>query len=75
MKTGGTKVDLPKASNKSGFKEGDELVCTKSQSCAYTEGGTYVVYKNDKGWLCLQGNDCLEDILSMMVSSFKVLEK
>lgn len=54
------------------FKEGDLLVCIKSMSPAYTEGHTYKVYLNDKGYLCLEGNDGLDDIMSMMVSSFKL---
>jgi len=53
------------------FNEGDLLVCIKSMSHAYTEGHTYEVYLNEKGWKCLEGNDGLEDIVSMMVSVFK----
>ena len=44
MKTGGTQVPVPKAANKTKFNEGDLLVCIKSASPAYTEGGTYQVY-------------------------------
>jgi len=53
------------------FNEGDLLVCIKSMSHAYTEGHTYEVYLNENGWKCLEGNDGLEDIVSMMVSVFK----
>ena len=71
MKTGGTQVPIKKPSNNTKFKEGDVVVCIKSASVAYTEGKTYEVYKNDKGYLCMTGDDGLEDIVSMMVSSFK----
>ena len=47
-------------------------MCIKSMSHAYTEGHTYEVYLNDKGLKCLEGNDGLEDIVSMMVSVFKL---
>ena len=70
-KKGGTQAPIPKASNKVDFGVGDTVVCTKSQSCAYTEGKSYQVYANDKGWKCIKGDDGLEDIVSMMVSSFK----
>ena len=71
MKTGGTQVPVPKASNTTKFEAGDLLECTKGMSPAYKTGETYEVYLNDKGWKCLKGGDGLEDIISMMVSSFK----
>ena len=71
MKTGGTQVPVPKASNTTKFNGGDLLVCIKSASHAYTEGKAYKVYLNDKGLKCLEGNDGLEDIMSMMVSVFR----
>lgn len=70
-KTGGTTVETPKASNSTSFKAGDTVVCIKSESVAYTEGKTYEVYINEQGWKCIRGEDGLEDIVSMMVSSFK----
>lgn len=70
-KSGGTKVPLQKASNKVAFEVGDTVICTHSGSCAYTVGSQYEVYLNDKGWKCINGNDGLEDIVSMMVSSFR----
>jgi hypothetical protein len=71
MKTGGTQVPIKKPNNRTKFKPGDSVVCIKSASCAYTEGRVYKVYKNDKGWTCITGDDGLEDIMSMLVSSFK----
>lgn len=67
-----TTVPVKKPSNNTKFKEGDTVMCIKSASVAYTEGQTYEVYKNDKGWLCITGDDGLEDICSMLVSSFKL---
>jgi len=72
MKTGGTKVPLSKPSNNTKFEDGDTLICVKSASPAYKSGKEYQVYKNDKGWKCMKGEDGLEDIMSMMVSSFKI---
>ena len=60
---------------KHGFEEGDTIICTKSASCGYTEGGTYEVYLNDKGWKCIRGDDGFEDLLSMIVSSFKRVDQ
>ena len=57
------------------FKAGDELVCTNSASFAYTKGGFYDVYVNEKGFKCLLGNDGLEDLLSMVVSTFRKKEE
>lgn len=53
------------------FEPGDEIVCTLSSSCAYTQGNTYKVYLNEKEWKCIKGDDGLEDILSMVISSFR----
>lgn len=74
MKTGGTQVAIPKASNKTGFKPGDIVICTMATSPGYTEGKHYEVYLNDQGWKCLKADDGYEDILSMMVSTFKLKE-
>lgn len=78
MKTGGTQGrgsdrsnPIKRPTNNTRFKDGDTIKCIKSASCAYVEGNTYQVYQNDKGWMCITGEDGLEDILSMMVSEFK----
>lgn len=71
MKTVGTNVPVKKPTNTVRFKEGDTIVCIKSNSVAYTENKTYEVYKNDKGWTCILGDDGLEDPVSMLVSSFR----
>ena len=73
MKTGGTQVKIPE-NNRIKVNSGDTVRCIKSQSCAYTEGKTYEVYTNEKGWRCISGDDGLEDIWSMMVSSFTKVE-
>jgi len=70
-KTGGTQVEVPKARHTNLMKAGDVMRCTNSASFAYTEGQTYEVYNNDKGWACMTGKDGLEDICSMLISSFK----
>lgn len=59
---------------KHGFEAGDTIRCIKAESCAYTEGGTYDVYLNDWGFKCIKGDDGLEDLLSMVVSSFKKVQ-
>lgn len=71
MKTGGTQVKIPE-SNKLKVEPGDVVRCIKSESCAYTEGKTYEVYLNERGWKCVRGDDGIEDIWSMMVSSFRL---
>jgi len=73
MKTGGTKVPLPKENNHQKVQVGDILQCTSSASCAYTAGETYEVYANEHGRKCLKGDDGLEDIFSMLLSTFKVV--
>lgn len=70
VKTGGTKVPLPGRKD-SAFNVGDKLICVKSHSVGYTEGKTYEVYQNSKGWRVLQADDGFEDIVSMLVSEFK----
>jgi hypothetical protein len=70
-KTGGTQVEVPKARHTNLMKAGDVMLCTKSASFAYVEGVEYTVYNNDKGWACMEGKDGLEDICSMLLSSFK----
>jgi hypothetical protein len=70
-KTGGTNVAIPKPRNTNLMKAGDVMVCTKSTSFAYVEGEEYTVYNNEKSWACMRGKDGLEDICSMLLSSFK----
>lgn len=53
------------------FQSGDLVVCTISTSPGYKEGKTYKVYTNPKGQLCLIGEDGYEDLISMLVSSFR----
>lgn len=74
MKTGGTQVPLPKNNNHQKVHVGDTLECTSSASCAYTSRKRYKVYKNEDGYKCLRGDDGLEDIYSMLLSTFKVVE-
>lgn len=73
MKTGGTQVPLPKNNNRQKVKVGDILECTSSASCAYTIGKIYEVYSNENGFKCLKGDDGIEDIHSMLLSTFKVV--
>jgi len=74
MKTGGTQVKIPE-NNRINVISGDTVRCIKSQSCAYTEGKTYEVYTNEKGLKCVVGDDGLEDIWCMLVSSFTKVEE
>lgn len=53
---------------------GVKYECIKSASPAYKIGDVVECYQNDKGWKCLRGRDGLEDLCSMLVSSFKVYE-
>ena len=52
------------------FEPGHDVICSMSASCAYTAGKRYGVFKNEKDWTCIKGDDGLEDICSMLVSSF-----
>ena len=53
------------------WKEGTTYECINSQSPGYKLGKTYKAYKNDKGIVCLRGEDGFEDVCSMLVSGFK----
>lgn len=52
-------------------KIGNKLLCTSSASPGYKVGNTYIVVKNDKGVLCLLGEDGYYDPLTQLVSKFK----
>lgn len=56
-------------------KDGDVLICVKSASPGYTEGKEYTVFTNKHGFTCLMADDGLEDIISMLVSSFTLKGK
>ncbi len=56
-------------------RQGDTVVCTVSKSCAYTQGGRYKVYADDKGQAYLIGDDGFVDLWSNLVSSFSKVEK
>lgn len=56
-------------------KLGNKLLCTNSASPGYKEGNTYIVVKNDKGVLCLLGEDGYYDPLTQLVSTFKDITK
>ena len=45
--------------------------CTESVSLGYVVGEVYKCYENCYGHKCLMGRDGLEDLCSMLVSSFK----
>lgn len=75
MKTGGTQVSVPKATNTSRFKAGDYLKCTSSTSCGYTVGKVYQVFESDSGYKCLMADDGLEDPLSLLLSTFVKVDK
>jgi hypothetical protein len=73
-KTSGTQT-APKERHTNLMKAGDVMLCTHSASFAYVAGTKYTVYNNDKGWACMKGKDGLEDICSMLISSFKRVSK
>ena len=54
------------------WASGETYVCIKSASPGYREGSRYTAYKNDKGIVCLLGNDGFEDYCSMLCSAFKL---
>lgn len=56
--------------NPESWKEGDELTCTYSGSCAYKVGDSYKVVKQE-GVLGLIGRDGLFDKQKKLVSRFK----
>lgn len=53
------------------FKVGNTIICIKPESNFYTKGKEYKVYKNTQGYKCIKGDDGLEDLLSLVISSFK----
>lgn len=53
------------------FKEGDKIICVKSQSCGYKDGKEYTVTKDDQGRLGVWADDGFFDLLSLLLSSFK----
>ena len=71
MKSGGTQVEIKKPTNDRKYNAGDVLECTHAASCGYRAGDQYTVYLNGNGWKCLRGKDGLEDIISMLISTFK----
>ena len=54
------------------FRAGNKIICTSSTSCAYTVGKVYEVYLNDHKWKCVKGDDGLEGLLSLTLSTFRV---
>lgn len=50
---------------------GKEYECIKSASPAYKVGDVVECYTNDKGWKVIKGRDGLEDLCTMLVSSFR----
>ncbi len=53
------------------FRKGYTYICTSSHSPGYKVGNEYFCYLNDKGQLCLKGDDGYEDLVSNLVSKFK----
>lgn len=53
---------------------GVKYECIKSASPAYRVGDVVDCYQNDKGWKCLRGRDGLEDICSLVVSAFRMVD-
>lgn len=54
---------------------GKSYVCVMSASPAYAVGDVVDCYKNAKDWKCVKGRDGLEDICSMLVSTFKPVDE
>jgi len=46
------------------------VICTHATSPAYTVGRQYTPYKNANGHTCLRGDDGLEDLVTLLVSTF-----
>lgn len=66
----GVKDEKPRPKFK--WVAGKEYICTHSASPAYKVGDVVKCYVNGKGWKCIRGRDGLEDICSMLVSSFRL---
>lgn len=56
------------------WTDGKEYKCTMSASPAYKVGDVVKCYTNAKGFKCIEGRDGLEDICSMLVSTFKAVD-
>ena len=56
-------------------KSGDIIECVHSASVGYTVGKTYEVYRNSKENLCIRGDDGIEDLLCMLISEFRKVNK
>jgi len=57
------------------WREGVSYRCCLSHSCAYKKDKVYVCYKNKDGFLCLKGDDGLEDITHMLCSGFDEIKE
>ena len=57
------------------FRKGKKYRCVVSKSPAYKEGRDYYCYVNDKGQLCLKGDDGFEDLVTNLVSGFKPVKE
>lgn len=55
------------------WEPGVKYECIMSASPAYRVGDVVECYQNDKGWKCVRGRDGLEDLTSMLVSSFRIV--
>lgn len=56
-------------------KDGDTLECLMPASFAYHKGGEYTVYSNSSGVKCILGDDGFEDVISNLLSKFKVVDE
>ena len=68
------KLTNKEAVNKRNWKVGQVVECIHSASNAYTKGKKYKVVEDYLGRRCLIGDDGLEDLLSMLVSEFRMVE-
>lgn len=57
------------------FRKGVKYLCTNSASPAYKKGHTYMCYLNEDRDLCFMGDDGIEDLTKMLVSSFEEINK
>lgn len=53
------------------WKVGAMYLCTVSKSPGYKVGKQYKAYRNDKGVVCLKGDDGFEDPVGQLQSGFK----
>lgn len=69
------KLEAQKSKPQRKWEEGKEYLCILSKSPGYKLGRKYKCYKNEDGFSCLMGDDGFEDLCSMLVSGFSIVNE